>query len=255
MNRAPTGSVVPKLLGLVGAGLCVMGAVPSTALASRVPRPNEREAITRAAVATDGGPFLLIRVSDIRVSTAGPWATANVATYQRKYPKHPEMVAEESFYRFDGRWLDTNNANTPERNPPAAVVADLGLPSNANPHHGASHVILIAVLSVLGFLLLCGVIGDVLTRLVKGPGPQPPEPNPPKPYPPEPQPGSEPYSYDPPKEKCMVCHGSGKMDCYTCHGNRSIPDPNTGEPIPCVVCQATGKSNVPCTNCHGTGWV
>lgn len=131
-------------------------ALPSTALASRPPHGNERKAITRAAIATGGGGggrFLLVRVTGIRISTSGPWAKAIVTIFQRKFPRHPEMSSEENFYRYDGRWLDTNNASTPERNPPSPVQADLGLQPNSTKGGGGPSAAAI-VRIVLGALFL-----------------------------------------------------------------------------------------------------
>jgi len=42
------------------------------------------------------------------------------------------MVAEETFLKAHGKWLDTNYYRTPDRTPPNAVVADLGLRERAD---------------------------------------------------------------------------------------------------------------------------
>jgi len=53
----------------------------SDALASRSPTARERSGITQTAVTTEGSPTQTVRVSAIRLSSVGPWATATVGIY------------------------------------------------------------------------------------------------------------------------------------------------------------------------------
>lgn len=83
-------------------------AVPTIAQAHRAPTPRERSQIRHAAILAEGGPRLRIAVTDIRVSAAGAWATATVTTYPKAKGAKPEMVAEDTFLKAHGKWLDTN---------------------------------------------------------------------------------------------------------------------------------------------------
>jgi hypothetical protein len=235
---------------------CVLSFVwPSTALGSHPPHPNERTAITRAAIATDGdrGRFLLVRVSDIRVSTAGPWATAIVTIFQRKFPRHPEMSAVESFYRDDGRWLDTANANTPERNPPRAVQADLGLqPNSPKGGSGLSTAAIIAI--VLGAVLLISIIGSQgggssSSETFRSLAPSTPT-----------HANMQTSGEKKQERPCTSCSTTGKLPCthYKCQQRGGWWEPNPNNPggqrwQVCPSCLSAGGSV--CGNCKGAGWI
>jgi hypothetical protein len=118
-NRRRTGL---WLALLIAAGLWI----PPSALAARDPTAAERVAITGAAAETEAGPTQRVVVTNIEVSTKGPWAVADVALYLRGVAE-VEQEMTDTFYKRGGRWLDTANANTPERTMPAAVESDLGL--------------------------------------------------------------------------------------------------------------------------------
>jgi hypothetical protein len=229
-------------------------ALPSTTVASRPPHPNQRTAITRAAIATDGGPLLLVRVTGIRISIAGPWATAIVTIFQRKFPRHPEMSAVESFYSDDGRWLDTNNANTPERNPPSAVQADLGLqPNSTKGGNGLSTAAIIGI--VLGALVLVSIIAS------QGGGSSGSEAFRSHALPTPARANVQTSGEQKQKRPCTSCGTTGKLLCthYKCqkHGGWWEPDPhNPGRQQwqICVSCGGSTYSSV-CGNCKGDGWI
>ncbi|HJS96286.1 MAG TPA: hypothetical protein VJ741_18620 [Solirubrobacteraceae bacterium] len=240
----PRGFAASPASAVLACGALLL-ATPAGALAARAPDRNERRAITRAALITDGGPSLLIRASDIRVSTAGPWATAQVATYQARSPKQPEQVAVESFYRSHGRWLDTNNANTPERNPPAAVRADLGLQPNVSSSGGGLSPLVIAAIALGGVLVLSIVVAALRpergpqTVTIRGPDPRPdPQPS---------GPGSRP-------RVCPRCSGAREIRCpeYPCQGNGGwyADDPNhSGRPVWRVCQRCHGRGKITCPDC------
>jgi hypothetical protein len=229
----------------------VLLAMPAAALASRGPRPGEARAIMRAAGITDGGEGLLVRVRRIRVSTAAPWATANVAIYQSRFTKHAEQVEQDSFYRAHGRWLDTNNASTPQRNPPAAVRADLSLPSNTSPAGGGGPsvpaIAAVALIVVFGVGLLISKLGD------RG------KDDPQIVQPPRPDPVRTSWSADRQRPKCGRCNGTREVKCpnWDCQGNGWWYDENPNHPgqtiqVGCWQCQRSGK--VTCPDCQGSGF-
>lgn len=102
---------------------------PAAAMASRAPTAAERSAIVRAAHAMVA-PTERVRVSDIRVSTAGPWAAATLRLYLRGYP-HPEQVARDAFYNDHGHWREGDEVGVPEKFP-HAVAEDLGFADGGN---------------------------------------------------------------------------------------------------------------------------
>ena len=50
--------------------------------------------------------------------------------------------------------------------------------------------------------------------------------------------------------QCIICGGTGRMDCPFCTGGQT-PDPRTGRPVQCQACQGTGSRE--CPACRGTG--
>jgi hypothetical protein len=115
---------VRRLAALPGALLWLLAALlvaPAAAQASREPRPSERAAIVRAARRTEAAPGVKVRVADVRVSTAGPWA---VATVTLVYPASSQEQ-EEHFRRAGARWIDT------QREMPLADQRSLGLAKSA----------------------------------------------------------------------------------------------------------------------------
>lgn len=145
---------------VAAAVLCLL--LPGIACARRDPTPRERKEIVRAAARAEGGPNLAVRTHDVHISTAGPWAAADVDIYRRGTSSVMQGVLD-SFVRVRGRWIDTAGAGAVDREPPRAVVRDLGLDP---PAYGrlpqwlarSLHVALIAlaVLAALGVLAVIG---------------------------------------------------------------------------------------------------
>lgn len=127
--------------------------MPTIAQAHRAPTPRERSQTRHAAILAEGGPRLRIAVTDIRVSTVDAWATATVTTYPKAKGAKPEMVAEDTFLKAHGKWLDTDYYLTPDRTPPNAVVADLGLPANPSKSK-SNHTVEIIGAVAIGLLAL-----------------------------------------------------------------------------------------------------
>jgi hypothetical protein len=228
-DRAAGGTWRPGLgAGLAALAICTFACLglPTTAVASRAPSRVERVAITRAAITTEGGQGLLIRVTDIRVSTAGPWAVATIALFRRKYLKKPEEIFDGTFYRDRGRWLDTNSIKTPHRTPPGAVVRDLGLAPN--PSKGGGGLSTLAIIGiVVGGLILLSAIGGRSGRKSGGtsgnfvptasfPGSQPARKE-----------VKCPNCVGRKWENCRLCLGAG---CWGCQGGR----------VTCQTCQGKG---------------
>jgi predicted RNA-binding Zn-ribbon protein involved in translation (DUF1610 family) len=90
---------------------------PVGALAARDPTARERTAIIAAARRTEGGEGVKVKVKDIRISTAGPWAVATVTIVLPASTQEQE----EHFRRTAGRWTDTL------REMPLADQRNLGL--------------------------------------------------------------------------------------------------------------------------------
>jgi hypothetical protein len=102
----------------------MLALLPAGAAAERDPTPAEVSAITAAGVETAGSPTQRVKVTNIEVSDSGRWAVADVSLYLNG---ELEMAAQDMFYRRGAAWLDTANANTPERTIPADVERELGL--------------------------------------------------------------------------------------------------------------------------------
>jgi len=233
-----------------GCAICLGVAVgllaSAPALAARSATAPERRAITHAAAIADGSPTQRVRVTNIKVSTAGPWATATVAIYLKR-TKTPEMVSEETFFRLHGRWWDTTDGNAPQRTAPAAVVSDLGLPGSGDTASNVGHIIAYVFIGllVLGVLALIGKISSATSAGAEPGGGGRTSSSGPQPF--KPQYGTK------PSEKCRypACR-SGKVMCHICHGRGSIQDPQTSQFHPCPgPCMRTGWVN--CPRCNGKG--
>lgn len=255
-----------KIWTLLTAGctlVAVAGALPAVAYASRQPTSRERAAITRAAVKTDGSPTQRVRVSQIVVSTAGPWATATVSLYLKRDPTTPEMVSEETFYRSHGEWLDTNNAKTPERTPPDAVVQDLSLPANPGQNTGPSTLayIIAGIIIVLIVALIIALVVRVIKKLSGGVViTEPPQ----QPRPQQRRQPQHPSTSSLGKRKCSCNTGTrwGKRYCAQydkCKPNNGyvwVPDPTSPGRQMMIHCPTCGgKSEWTCPDCRGEGWV
>jgi hypothetical protein len=228
---------------LVGLAFVLM--LPAAASASRRATAGERAAIVRAAVATKGSPTQLVRVSDIAISTAGPWATATVRLYLRSSPRDLEMASEDTFYRARGRWRDTANGNTPERTPPEAVVKDLGLPDQST---GSSHTtVIVAVVGILALLMVIGGRGTRTAGTASGGSGSSTT---------RPQPVQAPAEH---RTTCSSCQGKGKHTCHhgPCGARGGWWEPHPHSPgnqqwVICPVC--SGRGQWTCDACHGRGW-
>lgn len=237
-----------------GYAICIGVAVgliaPASALAARSATTRERHAITHAAAIADSSPTQSVRVTNINVSTAGPWATATVSLYL-KHDKKPEMVSEETFFQLHGQWWDTTNGNAPHRTPPPAVVSDLGLPGSGGTSSNVAHIIAYVFIGllVLGLLALIGKISPRTGTRSAGPPSQ--------------TGGGVPAgtlsSWGPKgRRTCPSCGGS-RPACYVCQGRGTVPNPNFpqwgSQFMNCTLCHGAGKTPPPCPRCGDRGWV
>lgn len=150
-TQAATMAAMTVIFGFAGL------AAPDAALAARSPSHGEQAAIIAAAVSADGSPQQRVRVSDVRISTDGPWAAASVSIYRRG-SSQLEQAEEDTFYRVHGSWIDMASADAPNIAMPAAVERDLGL---ANSEFGGTYF---KVYLILCWLLGLGAIWDVLLQ-------------------------------------------------------------------------------------------
>ena len=127
----------------------------SDALAARSPTTGERSSITQTAVMTEGSPTQTVRVSAIRVSSVGPWATATVGIYLHG---GLEQEIAEKFYETHGRWIDLASANAPAVSMPLKVEQELGLAASPNRLQTYLEIYLFAC----WFFGLCGTIDALL---------------------------------------------------------------------------------------------
>jgi hypothetical protein len=138
-------------MALLGFTLC------GIAYAWLSPTQSERNQITRAAQSADGSDQQTVRVSGIRVSTVGPWATAAVAIYRRGSAR-VEQAEQDTFYKDHGSWIDTASASAPNIAMPSADEKNLGLASSEFGGSGFQIYLL-----ACWFLGLAGIV-DVLLQ-------------------------------------------------------------------------------------------
>jgi hypothetical protein len=100
--------------------------LPGAARARRDPTPRERAAIARAAVREYAMGQLVVRTHDVRISTVGPWAAADVEIHRRGQSFVEQAVAA-TFYHAHGRWIVSDGIAAHDRAPSRAVERDLGL--------------------------------------------------------------------------------------------------------------------------------
>jgi hypothetical protein len=75
----------------------------ASAMAWRQPTASERQAITRAASRTPtAAPHPKVHVSNIRVSTVGPWASARITIYIGGGPD----IATDILHKVRGKWIN-----------------------------------------------------------------------------------------------------------------------------------------------------
>lgn len=92
------------LIGVAVAALCL--SVVANAGASRRPTPRERRGITHAAKGSPHAGSGKVRVSHIRVSTVGPWASAIVTIIVEHVPDR----AIDVLHKVRGRWRLTKHS-------------------------------------------------------------------------------------------------------------------------------------------------
>jgi hypothetical protein len=241
-----------RLALLVTATSCAVLLVPAAARADRAPSRGERREIVRASRA-EAAPTQFVKTSGVRVSTAGPWATARVALYSRRAPSKPEMTSDDLFVHTHGRWVDTA-VDGKDREPPDRVLKDLGFDTGGGPSTAG-----VVIFALLVFFVVVGV-----ARLLGGGGTRPPPvsymppTNASTTKPPTPA-RYEPIPAGPRKvnKPCPHCHGTGKEprgSCGHCHGTGWKPNPSSTPGGPTILpCDCMNKV---CTGpCHGSGQI
>lgn len=73
-------------------------------MAWREPTRSERRAITDVAARASHAGSSKVHVSDIHVSTVGPWASATLTIYLGKAPDN----AVDILHKVQGRWTNAN---------------------------------------------------------------------------------------------------------------------------------------------------
>lgn len=130
-------------------------ALPPAALGWRGPSRSERGAVVRAARRADADRSQRIRVHDIRISTVGPWATADVELYRRGSSR-VEQAEVDIFDRVHGAWLDDASSNAPATSMPPEDERNLEL--NGPPPFGGVYF---QVYLLLGWLVGLAGLFDV----------------------------------------------------------------------------------------------
>jgi hypothetical protein len=237
------------LVCLTLALLAVALAVPAIAEAYRAATPAEQSEMERSAVLyhenpNSDVPGTNVTVTNVKVSTAGPWALASVAVTAKATGE--QAGGPEAFRQIDGTWTDVGFFNEePASMLPEAVAKDLGvpyLPSNEsgtststarrapNPTKGGGGLSTLAIIGiVVGGLILLSAIGGRSGRksgwtsgnsvpTAAFPGSQPA--------------GNQvecPNCRGRKWENCRLCGGAG---CWGCRGGR----------VTCQTCKGTGTA-------------
>ncbi len=122
--------------------LAVALAVPAIAQAYRAATPAEQSEMERSAVLYhenphDYVPGTHVSVTNVKVSTAAPWALASVTL--RAKATGEEFTDSEIFRPIDGTWTDVGPLNDePTSVVPEAVAKDLGVPYLPSNESGTS---------------------------------------------------------------------------------------------------------------------
>jgi hypothetical protein len=122
--------------------LAVALAIPAVAQAYRAATRAEQSEMERSAVLYHANPNsdvpgTNVTVTNVKVSTAGPWALASVAVTAKATGE--QAGGPEAFRRIHGTWTDVGFANEePASMLPKAVAKDLGVPYLPNNESGAS---------------------------------------------------------------------------------------------------------------------
>jgi hypothetical protein len=110
-------------------------------------------AIIGTAQRTEAIPRATVKLTDIRVSTLGPWAAATVSVHSPTV----SQVSDDTFYRGPHGWIDTASADFNGPETPSAVEDELGL-------NGSGRSVWLEIAVLVGwFLALCGSV-DVLLQ-------------------------------------------------------------------------------------------
>jgi hypothetical protein len=129
-------------IGLVCLTLTLLAVEPAIAEAYRAATPAEQSEIERSAVLYhenphDYVPGTHVSVTNVKVSTAAPWALASVTL--RAKATGEEFTDPEIFRPVDGTWTDVGPLNDkPTSMVPEAVAKDLGVPYLPSNESGTS---------------------------------------------------------------------------------------------------------------------
>jgi hypothetical protein len=82
----------------------------ASALAWRAPTRSQQQAITRVAERAPHAGHAHVRVSHVRVSTVGPWASATVTLYFGNEPDD----ATDILHRVHGKWTNASTGTAGE---------------------------------------------------------------------------------------------------------------------------------------------
>jgi len=122
--------------------LAVALVVPAISQAYRAATPAERSEMERSAVRyhenpNSDVPGTNVTVTNVKVSTAGPWALASVAVTAKATGE--QAGGPEAFRKIDGTWTDVGFFNEePASMLPDAVAKDLGVPYLPSNERGTS---------------------------------------------------------------------------------------------------------------------
>jgi hypothetical protein len=236
-------------LCLLALGICVWLLAAATSLAARSPDPAESAAIERAARRDQAYRQYPIKVtvSDIKISTVGPWATAAVVVRAKKNSAVLQEL-QEVYYRARRGWVASEAPYLSSRVVPAKVERDLGLSPQ-----GTSELLWVKILVWVVMALGATAILAGLAWLLSRGGGQGDTNTAPARFSPPQRVDSEPWR---PQAKKRVpcpagCQG-GRTACSGCGWRRAVQDPTTSAFVTCKTC---GGQLFLCHRCHGAGWI
>lgn len=234
--------------GFLALGICAWLLSAATALAARNPFPGESAAIERAARRDQAYRQYPIKVtiSDIEVSTVGPWATAAVVVQAKKNSAVLQEL-QEVYYRARRGWVGSEDPRFSSRVMPAKAERDLGLsPRGTSELLWVKIVVWVvmglgaaAILAGIAWLLSRGGQGDTYAAPARFSPPQ--------------RVDSEPWRPEAKKRiPCPAGCQSGRMACPECGWRRAVQDPTTSVFTTCETC---GGQLFLCHRCNGAGWI
>lgn len=239
----------PLCFGFFTLGICVWLLAAATALAARSPGPGESAAIERAARRDQAFRQYPIKVtiSDIEVSTVGPWATAAVVVQSRTNSAVLQEL-QEVYYRARRRWIGSEDPHVSIRAMPAKVERDLDLSPQGTSELLWVKIVVWVVMGLGAAAILFGI--GWLLSLGGGQGATyttPPNSSPPQ---------SVDSEHGRPRPKRRVpcpagCQG-GRAPCPECGWRRTMQDPTTSVFANCETC---GGQLFLCQRCQGAGWI